>query len=104
VVAVVQVDASGADLARAVAAITSAPGTSRSGRPRSPAACGPAPASEGPSRRTIRRSIAAARGYSISCSQIAHASASNGSGRRRGRSHGQRRTSLPISGSSRKRA
>ena len=45
-----------------------------------------------PSARTIRRSIPAAREYSISCSQIAHASASNGSGRRVGRSHGVRRT------------
>ena len=52
----------------------------------------------------MRRSIAAARVYSISCSQIAHASASKGSGRRAGRSQGKRRTSLPISGSAAKRA
>ena len=34
-----------------------------------------------PSRATRRRSIPAARSYSISCSQIAQTSASNGSGR-----------------------
>ena len=56
-----------------------------------------------PWRRTILRSIAAARPDSISCSQTAHASASNGSGRRRGRSHGLRRITGPISGSQRKR-
>jgi len=49
------------------------------------------------------RWIAAARPDSISCSQTAHASASKGSGRRRGRSHGLRRITGPISGSQRKR-
>jgi hypothetical protein len=56
-----------------------------------------------PSRRTILRSIAEARRPSISCSQTAQASASNGSGRRRGRSQGRRRITGPISGSRRKR-
>ena len=56
-----------------------------------------------PWRRTMRRWMAAARPDSISCSQIAQASASNGSGRRRGRSHGLRRITGPISGSRRKR-
>ncbi len=49
----------------------------------------------------MRRSIAAARSYSISCSQIAHASASKGSGRRVTRSHGraaQRSPDQPIAG------
>ena len=50
------------------------------------------------------RSIAAARSYSISCSQIAHASASKGSGRRVTRSHGRVRSERPISGSRAKRA
>ena len=58
----------------------------------------------GPSLCTIRRSIAAARGKSMSCSQTAHASASNATGRRLIRSHGARRTDAPISGSSRKRS
>ena len=40
------------------------------------------PASARPSAATMRRWIAAARSYSISCSQIAKASASKGSGRR----------------------
>ena len=44
-----------------------------------------------------------ARRDSISCSQTAQASASNGSGRRRGRSQGWRRITGPISGSRRKR-
>ena len=56
-----------------------------------------------PCRRTIRRWIAAARPDSISCSHTAQASASNGSGRRRGRIHGLRRITGPISGSQRKR-
>ena len=47
----------------------------------------------------MRRWIAAARPDSISCSQTAQASASKGSGRRRGRSHGARRITGPISGS-----
>ena len=54
-----------------------------------------------PSRAISRRSIAAARSYSISCSQIAHASASNGSGRAPTRTVGFRRSARPISGSSR---
>ena len=40
----------------------------------------------------------------MSCSVIAHASASNGSGRRIGRSHGVARTTGPMSGSWRKRS
>ena len=51
----------------------------------------------------MRRSIAAARSYSINCSQIAQASASKGSGRRPERSHGRPRTERPISGSRAKR-
>ncbi len=57
-----------------------------------------------PNRATSRRSIAAARSYSISCSQTAQASASNGSGRPETRKPGERRTDAPISGSSRKRS
>ena len=57
-----------------------------------------------PRRKTIRRWIATARGKSMSCSVIAHASASNGSGRRMIRSHGRRRTDGPIRGSERKRS
>ena len=52
-----------------------------------------------PRRKTIRRWIATARENSMSCSVIAHASASKGSGRRLIRSHGRRRTDGPISGS-----
>ena len=52
-----------------------------------------------PWRAVSRRWIDTARGPSISCSQIAHASASNGSGRRRGRSQGLRRRIGPSSGS-----
>ena len=64
-------------------------------------------ASLGAMRRTLRTSrrwIAAARTNSMSCSVMAHASASNGSGRRVTRTHGRARTLAPISGSSRKRS
>ena len=64
----------------------------------------PRTAPQRPSRHTIWRSIAAARSYSISCSQIAHASASNGSTRRVTRRCGRDRTDAPISGSSRNRS
>ena len=52
-----------------------------------------------PQRQTIRRWMSSARSDSISCSVIAHASASNGSGRRCGRTHGVRRIIGPIRGS-----
>ena len=42
------------------------------------------------------RSIAVARSNSMSCSQIAHASASNATARRGGRIHGARRIDAPI--------
>ena len=79
--------------AGATPARTSAAGTSRS------PVCG----HRRPHRRTIRRSMAAARPYSMSCSQTAQASASKGSGRRRTRRCGRARTERPMSGSSRKR-
>jgi hypothetical protein len=56
-----------------------------------------------PSRRTIERSIPAARRDSTSCSHTAQASASKGSGRRRGRSQGRRLMTGPTSASRRKR-
>ena len=58
----------------------------------------------GLSAATIRRWIATARSYSISCSQIAHTSASNGSAGRRRAFRGSARTARPISGSKRKRS
>ena len=53
------------------------------------------PACSRPWRNTIRRWIADAREPSISCSVTAQASASQGSGRRRGRSQGLRRSTGP---------
>ena len=72
--------------AGATPAIVSALGTSRR----------PVSGQRRPRPKTTRRWIAAARGLSISCSQIAHARASNGSGRRRTRSHGARRSARPM--------
>ncbi len=70
--------------AGAVAASTAALGRSRRPLP------SPSRATQRrPRAPSTRRWIAAARSYSISCSQIAHASASNGSGRRPTRSHGR---------------
>ena len=56
----------------------------------------PVVAQRRPRRATIRRWMAAARSNSMSCSQIAHASASNGSGRRITRRYGRARTERPI--------
>ena len=77
--------------AGAVAASTAGAGRSR----RAAVDCRPVRPQRRPSAATTRRSIAAARSNSISCSQIAQASASNGSGRRSTRSHGRRRTERP---------
>ena len=78
------------------------PGTSRSGP--GPVHAAPPGVRGGlehrPQRRTIRRWICAARLAWISCSVIAQASASHGSGRRRGRYQGRLRTAGPTSGSS----
>ena len=94
VVGSVQVDAPGRDLARAADQRERAGGAEveRAAAPRAPtrrssrasgASRRPVRAQRRPQRRTIRRWIAAARTNSISCSVIAQASASNGSGRRR---------------------
>ena len=69
------------------------------GRSLSPAAERSAPGQRRPRAATTLRWMSAARSYSISCSQIANASASNGSGLRVTRSHGRRRSERPISSS-----
>ena len=79
------------------------PASARRGAPARAARAGVPQALGRPRRQTSRRWIAAARPDSISCSEIAQTSASNGSGRRRGRSHGLARITGPTSGSRRKR-
>jgi hypothetical protein len=64
----------------------------------------PAQSQRRPNRKTNRRWIAAARPNSISCSQIAQASASNGSGLPDARRPGVARTERPIIGSNLKRS
>src|SRR5204862_12799 len=83
----------GAAVAGAAPATAAADGTSSSGRP------APATFERLPSLARMRRSIATARSTSMSCPQTAHASASNGSARRRTRSQGRARTERPITGS-----